>query len=815
MFPHWLQQPAKPTRTSRTCAAQRTSLQPRLEVLEDRCLLATRIWDGGATSNNWTNANNWAGNVAPMAGDDLVFPAGISDRTADNNYADGTNFNSITFNGAGYNLRGNRIFLGMGGIIDNSGSSNQINNDIDLGAAGGGATPRAFQVNTGSTLFIDGEIRGGGELHKTGGGDLSFRDNNVYTGLTDIKAGRLFIEKDESLGAFNVSSAGTIIRGGATLLINDQVPLSVIRTDEPITIHNGGTIRALNDVELRGNMATVGTATLRHEGSSIERLLVTGQMSGSGGITITTNANGEVWFRGSNTYSGQTTVNGKLRLDNADGNAIYGNLTVTGNGQLQLERSDQIRDNATVSVNDSGVIWTNNRTDTFFQLNMTGGRIGGTFASSGDGNDLQVHEFVATSSATGVAAAINLANVVLLSPTGIAQVMNGPAFNDLILDGFLGHENPDSSWVLTLEGGGTTLMHTLRSNGSITVNHGLLRNHYEGAFIPSVSVTVNAGGEYSGIGRFEHLTVNAGGRVRPGPLSSTGSLYMSGDLVMHPGAILEVTLNGSVAGLGHDLLFIDGNVNISGAILEATLGPNAAVGQNYRIIDNNLGDAILGQMFVPLDSAPFLLASPRGQRLSINYAGGTLGNDLVLTLENTPPMAPGLAIDQTVINEGGTVTVTGHLVDPDPAARLRLLINWGDGTPVRTVRPGRADFSYRHRYQHDGQYVASFVWLDQFGQGNRREFNVTVNNVPPTASLALMQQASRLFATLVVDDPGQDFILATADFGDGTPASDFALGKRRRLAFQHRYAQPGSYALTLTLRDGDGGVTTFTRPITI
>jgi hypothetical protein len=43
-----------------------------LEVLEDRTLLATRIWDGGGPDLNWTTAANWVGDVVPSSADDLV-----------------------------------------------------------------------------------------------------------------------------------------------------------------------------------------------------------------------------------------------------------------------------------------------------------------------------------------------------------------------------------------------------------------------------------------------------------------------------------------------------------------------------------------------------------------------------------------------------------------------------------------------------------------------------------------------------------------------------------------------------------------------
>src|SRR5207244_3529398 len=56
--------------------ARRQTFRPQLEILEDRCLLATIAWDGGpiGTGTDWNNAANWVGDVLPGSGDDAVIP---------------------------------------------------------------------------------------------------------------------------------------------------------------------------------------------------------------------------------------------------------------------------------------------------------------------------------------------------------------------------------------------------------------------------------------------------------------------------------------------------------------------------------------------------------------------------------------------------------------------------------------------------------------------------------------------------------------------------------------------------------------------
>ena len=67
----------------------------------------THTWDGGSTVNNlWTTKENWVGNVAPLPGDNLIFPAGAAQLVNSNDYPSGTVFGSITVSGSGYHFQG-------------------------------------------------------------------------------------------------------------------------------------------------------------------------------------------------------------------------------------------------------------------------------------------------------------------------------------------------------------------------------------------------------------------------------------------------------------------------------------------------------------------------------------------------------------------------------------------------------------------------------------------------------------------------------------------------------------------------------------
>jgi trimeric autotransporter adhesin len=77
---------------------------------------ATRVWHvngtPGTSPASWTVAGNWGG-VAPVPGDDLVFPDGSGNDYPNNDFPPGTQFNSILIDGF-YTVTGNPVSVGPG-----------------------------------------------------------------------------------------------------------------------------------------------------------------------------------------------------------------------------------------------------------------------------------------------------------------------------------------------------------------------------------------------------------------------------------------------------------------------------------------------------------------------------------------------------------------------------------------------------------------------------------------------------------------------------------------------------------------------------
>src|SRR5262245_51927930 len=112
----------------------RSLLRPDLESLEDRTAPALATWTGGGATTAWTNPANWAANIAPSAGDDLLFPAGAAKASAVNDFAPGTGFRSLTFSGPGYTVSGNALSLQAGNTRTQVPRTNTGSKAIKLGS---------------------------------------------------------------------------------------------------------------------------------------------------------------------------------------------------------------------------------------------------------------------------------------------------------------------------------------------------------------------------------------------------------------------------------------------------------------------------------------------------------------------------------------------------------------------------------------------------------------------------------------------------------------------------------------------------------
>lgn len=213
------------------------------------------------------------------------------------------------------------------------------------------------------------------------------------------------------------------------------------------------------------------------------------------------------------------------------------------------------------------------------------------------------------------------------------------------------------------------------------------------------------------------------------------------------------------------------------------------------------------------NTAVLVLAPGYGQAatypdVTITASDGALSVERTFTVivpaSNRPPSAR--AGGPYAVFEGDSLMLDGSAsIDPDGQA---LTYTWefgGQDYNTATVHLSTGD-----------DYVgrATLRVRDSGGAEQTATADVAVINLPPKATAALA--GTRL---VTFTDPGvDDTHTATIDWGDGTPV---VAGTVRQGAGSgsvegsHAYAAPGTYTVTVTVRDDDGGEDTVTLPYVV
>jgi autotransporter-associated beta strand protein len=405
---------------------------------------ATRTWDAGGANSNWTTAANWQGDIAPVAGDDLVFPAGVVPLPTTNNFPDGTEFASLTF-GKSYVVDGNRILL-ADSITNTSAQTVLIANDITLKGTLIGSTTVSIDVVSGGHVRLEGVINGAASarLQKIGAGRLLLTGANTYSGTTEVDAGLLEIQDVQALGA---ASAQTIVQAGGSLTLAIAAAGTVA---EPMTLRGEGTssttdgaLTALDTVSLTGTISLSAVAGIYVDTGVT--LSIPGTVQGSGGLAK--DGPGTLDFTGvaANVYDGETTVRaGTLQLSRAGAVAIPAGLIVgDSNGAIwgdvvRLTQNEQIV--GPVTVTSTGHLDINTHVESIDSLTMTGGKVEST--GPGQimlGGDVTVPDSTAVASILGQLSLGAAARTLAIGGTDlgldIVAVITGPPAAGLIKTG--------------------------------------------------------------------------------------------------------------------------------------------------------------------------------------------------------------------------------------------------------------------------------------------------------------------------------------------------------------------------------------------
>ncbi|HEV8267132.1 MAG TPA: autotransporter-associated beta strand repeat-containing protein, partial [Thermoanaerobaculia bacterium] len=325
-------------------------------VLASPLSATVRTWTG-TTSATWSTPSNWVDPAmmpgVPVAGDDLVFPAGAPILTTTNDLSLGIVFKSLAFQVAGYTIQGNAFSLSGGIVSAGGGVGSTVQPVVSLAASqmfstvagssltlsGGVATSTSIlTLDVNGVITISGPITGNGDLVKIGTGNLVLSANGSFTGTTAVNQGILTVS---SSGALGTAAGGTSVTAGAALHV-----LGGINVGDPLTLQGTG---IANDGVLHnvgGSNTWSGTIQLANATSDTaigvdpaQTLTITGVVSAPGPGMLRKIGAGTLVLNAANTYLGVTSVESgvvNIRSNAALGNPASGTVVASG-AALELQ----------------------------------------------------------------------------------------------------------------------------------------------------------------------------------------------------------------------------------------------------------------------------------------------------------------------------------------------------------------------------------------------------------------------------------------------------------------------------------------------
>jgi PKD repeat protein len=183
--------------------------------------------------------------------------------------------------------------------------------------------------------------------------------------------------------------------------------------------------------------------------------------------------------------------------------------------------------------------------------------------------------------------------------------------------------------------------------------------------------------------------------------------------------------------------------------------------------------------------------------------GGSASTTTSVVVSNANPAITSLTSNAPQ-SEGSPIAFTTAVTDPGTLDTHTYAWTFGDGTTGTGANPS-------HIYADDGTYPVTVIVTDDDGGTATASINVTVTNSPPTAVTisgpTSGTEGSPLSFVGSAVDVSADPITYFWSFGDG--------GTATVQSPTHTYADDGTYTVTLTASDGDGGSTAVTASVVI
>ncbi|WP_228007499.1 autotransporter-associated beta strand repeat-containing protein, partial [Cyanobium sp. LEGE 06143] len=445
-------------------------------------------------------------------------------------------------------VSGNGIFRKLGdGILELTGLNTYSGDPVVMqGVLAGNSASLQGTIWNGATVEFRetdagayaGQMSGEGTLRKTGEGALLLTGANTYSGGTDVSQGTLigaagalqgnisnagiveFRQVQDGLFSGNISGRGRVRKTGAgVLLMTGQNSYTGTTEVEEGTLM-GAAAAIQGDVLNNGNVVFLQT----DDGT------FSGNMSGEGALIKL--GEGRLELSGENSFTGDITVLEGVLAASHDANLGAGSLTI-GNAVFQAADDMEISreliiDHAAsrMDVQENEVIW-NGVISGDGALNLLGqGRLELTAENTYSGGT-----YVEQGVLAGAAGAIQ-GDVWNDGTVEFLQDEDGEYTGTIVGDGAL---RKLGNGLLRLTGQSGIAGNTFLDEGSLSVD-GLLGTELL-MVANNASLLGNGGIDGS-------VMVLSGGTLKPG--NSPGTLYVSGDVTLSQGSVLEAEIDGRV-----------------------------------------------------------------------------------------------------------------------------------------------------------------------------------------------------------------------------------------------------------------------------
>jgi PKD repeat protein len=195
--------------------------------------------------------------------------------------------------------------------------------------------------------------------------------------------------------------------------------------------------------------------------------------------------------------------------------------------------------------------------------------------------------------------------------------------------------------------------------------------------------------------------------------------------------------------------------------------------------------------------------------------GGQVITTGAFSVNNMPPII-NAGIDQET-DEGQTVVINSSFSDFGLLDTHTGMIDWGDGSPQTTgmvqESNGSGTIIASHIYKDNGIYEVTVSVTDKDGAQAKDNVIITVNNKVPIVDIGINQIGYEgqvaTFSARFTDDGVLDTHRARIGWGDGSPSTDGVINESNgsgTVTGDHVYKDNGTYKVTVTVTDKDGGI---------